>query len=455
MPDHKRRHVRRFSITAVSSPKEQNAPDAPKRGILRLFRVLGPGLITGAADDDPSGIATYSQTGAQFGYGQLWTALYQLPLLLAVQECCGRIGAATGKGLASVIKEHYARSILVGSVLLVVVANTINIGADIGAVAAAAKLVIHAPFWLFAVLTTVLVVTLEVLVSYRTYAKILKWLALALLSYPATAFIIEEPWRQILYATFIPHIEFTFSFLFIVTGVFGTTISPYMFFWQASEEVEEEIAMNIAAPEGGRPRLPQNFMRNMRIDTAIGMVSAELVQWFIIITTGSVLFSHGIKTINTAADAAKALEPLVRSFPNSGQVAKDLFAVGIIGLGLLGIPVLAGSAAYALAEAFDWNEGLSLKFSKARGFYSIIIISTGIGLLLNFVGIDPIKALVFTAVFNGIAAVPLLFLIARINSNSGILGDSRGGLLSQTFVWLAFAVMALAAVALLYTLVFH
>jgi Mn2+/Fe2+ NRAMP family transporter len=344
---------------------------------------------------------------------------------------------------------------LIGVVLLVVVANTINIGADIGAVAASAQLVVDGPFWLFALFTTVLVVTLEVLVSYQTYANILKWLALALLSYPATTFIMAEPWGEILRASVVPHIEFTFAFFFIITGVFGTTISPYMFFWQVSGEVEEEIARGLQTGDRGPPRLPLNFIRNMRIDTTIGMVSSQLGQWFIIITTGSVLFSHGIKTINTAADAAKALEPLVRSFPNSGQVARDLFAVGVVGLGLLAIPVLAGSAAYALAEAFGWKEGLSRRFAQARGFYGVIILSTAIGLLLNFVGIDPMKALVLTAVFNGIAAVPLLFLIAKINGNSGILGRYVGGPLSKGFVWAAFGVMALAAIALLYTSVFQ
>jgi NRAMP (natural resistance-associated macrophage protein)-like metal ion transporter len=445
--------LRRLSKRRSSRPQ----PDAVKGkgGILWIFRILGPGLITGAADDDPSGIATYSQTGAQFGFGQLWTALYQIPLLLAVQECCGRIGMVTGKGLAGVIKEHYTRSILIGTVILVLVANTINIGADIGAVAAAAQLVVKAPFWLYAVLTTVLVVTLEVLVSYKSYAKILKWLALALLSYPATTFIIAEPWGEILRATIVPHIEFTFAFLFIITGVFGTTISPYMFFWQASEEVEEEIAARVPIGKDGKPRIGANFIRNMRIDTTIGMAAAELVQWFIIITTGSVLFSHGIKTINTAADAAKALQPLVSSFPNSGLLAGDLFAIGIVGVGLLAIPVLAGSAAYALAEAFDWREGLSKKFAQARSFYGVIIVSTALGLLLNFVGIDPMKALVLTAVFNGIAAVPLLFVIAKINGNAQILGAHCGGVLSRVFTWLSFAVMGVCAIALLYTSLFQ
>lgn len=433
----------------------QQEPRRSLKKVIAFFKILGPGVITGAADDDPSGIATYSQTGAQFGFGQLWTALYQVPLLLSVQEACGRIGAVTGKGLAGVIKDHYTRKILIGVVILVAVANTINIGADIGAVAAAAQLVVNLPFWLLAVSTAALLVISEVLITYKTYANVLKWLALALFSYPATAFIVHQPWKEILYATVVPHIELTFSFFFIITGVFGTSISPYMFFWQASEEVEEERAVGMRSGKDGQPRLPKKFIRNMRIDTLVGMASAELAQWFIIITTATVLFKHGTTTINTAADAAKALEPLVRSFPNSGQIAKDLFAVGVIGLGLLGIPVLAGSAAYALAEAFGWKEGLSRKFRKAPEFYGVIIVSMLIGLLLNFVGIDPMKALVFTAVFNGVAAVPLLFLIARINGNPEILGSNQGGVLSRSFVWITFGVMGLCAIALLYTLMFH
>ena len=427
----------------------------PRGGLLRFIRILGPGIVTGAADDDPSGIATYSQTGAQYGFGQLWTALYQVPLLLAVQECCARIGSVTGRGLTGVIKAHFPRSVLVGVVLLVLAANVINIGADIGAVAAAANLVFDVPTWVFAVATSVLVVALEVLMTYRGYARFLRWLVLALLAYPATTFMVAQPWAEILRASVIPHVEFTFSFLFLITGVFGTTISPYMFFWEASQEVEEEIDQNMATGADGPPVLPPKFLRNMRIDNAVGMVSSQLVQWFIIVTTGSVLFSHGIHTINTAADAAKALEPLVNSFRNSGQVARDLFAVGVVGLGLLAIPVLAGSAAYALSEAFNWREGLSLRIDKAPSFYGVIIVATVVGLTLNFVGVDPVKALIFTAVFNGVAAVPLLFVIARINGDSRILGANRGGFLSHSFVWLAFGVMAMAAVALIYTLVFR
>ena len=423
---------------------------APKRGIGHFLKVFGPGIITGAADDDPSGIATYAQTGAQFGFGQLWTSLYQIPLMIAVQEACARIGGVTGKGLAEVIKEHYSRVVLFTVVLLVVVANTINIGADIAAVGEATNLVVPIPRSVLVVATAVLIVTIEIAVSYETCAKVLKWLALALLAYPATTFMVKQPWGDILYATLVPHIELTASFLFIITGVFGTSISPYMFFWQASEEVEEEHARHTPLSKSGEPRLPRTFVRDMRIDTAGGMIAAEAAQWFIIITTASVLYSHGVTNIKTAADAAKALEPLVQSFPDAGEVARAIFAVGIVGLGLLGIPVLSGAAAYALSEAFGWKEGLSRKWNEAPGFYGVITAATLIGLSLNFIGLDPMKALVFSAVFNGIAAVPLLFVIARINGNSAILGSNKGGLLSRSTLWLTFSVMALSAAALLY-----
>lgn len=416
----------------------------------RFLRILGPGLVTGAADDDPSGIATYSQTGAQFGYTQLWTALYQIPLLIAVQEACSRIGAVTGKGLAGVIKDTYSRRVLFVLVGLVVVANTINIGADIGAVAASAALIVDVPVPLLCVGFALVIVLLEVFVSYRQYARVLKWLALALLAYPITALMVHQPWGQIFQATLIPHIRFDFEYLFLITAVFGTTISPYMFFWQASGEVEVEISKRMLAQRGGTPRLTRRFMRDIRTDTIIGMVVAELGQWFIIIVAATVLFSNGVHDITSAADAARALEPLVQSFPDAGYLAKVIFAIGIIGLGLLGIPVLAGSAAYALSEAMGWKSGLYRKFAKARGFYGVIITSTLVGLALNFLHINPFKALVFTAAFNGIAAVPLLFYIAKINSSREILGEYRGKVLSRTMLWLTFGVMATAAIGMFY-----
>ena len=427
--------------------------ERPKKSWLsKFFSDIGPGFITGAADDDPSGIATYSQTGARFGFGQLWTALYQLPLIIAVQEACARIGAVTGKGLAGIVKEHYSKKLLTAVVLLVVIANTINIGADIGAMASASQLVLNLPFAFYAIGLVIAIVLLEIFISYRNYSKFLKFLTLSLLAYPVTALIVHEPWRQIVAATVIPHVEFSFAFLFIAVGVFGTTITPYLFFWQASEEVEEEIAHRRLAQVGGLPRGVNKFLKAVRVDTAIGMLASELGQWFIIITTATVLFSHGITNINTAADAAKALEPLVHSFSNSGQLAKDIFAVGIIGLGLLAIPVLAGSTAYAMAEAFNWREGLYRKFKKAPGFYGVIIVSMFVGLLMNFVGINPIKALVFAAVFNGVTSVPLLFIINKINGNEAILGKHKGGKLSQSVIWLTFAIMGLGVIGMFYTL---
>ena len=417
----------------------------------KVFAIFGPGIITGAADDDPSGIATYTQTGAKFGYGQLWTVLVMLPLMTAIQEACARIGAVTGYGLSAVIKANYSKKVLYSAVLLVVVANTINIGADIGALAAAAQLIVPVNFVILTLGFTALILLLEIFTTYRVYANILKWLALALLAYPLTVFIVHQPWKTIFLATFLPHIELNFEFFFIITAVLGTTISPYMFFWQASEEVEEE-KINHIKHFNGKPVLGLNFIRNLQIDNFIGMVFSEIATWSIIVVAATVLHQNGITNVDSAADAAKALEPLVQTFPHAGFLAKLIFAVGIIGLGLLGIPVLSGSAAYALTEAFNMKQGLNLKLKRAHGFYGIITISTLIGLMINFIGVDPIKALVFTAVFNGVAAVPLIFLIARIARNKKIMGEHRSGWLSNSVVWITFVVMLLSAVAMFVTL---
>lgn len=417
----------------------------------RFLRILGPGLITGAADDDPSGIATYSQTGAQFGYGQLWTAIFMLPLQTAVQEACARIGAVTGKGIVAVVKQYYSKKIVYGVTLLVLIANTINIGADIGAMVAAARLLLPINFALLTLLFTAFVLFLEIFTSYKVYARILKWLALTLLAYPLTVFIVSQPWATILKATFIPHIEFNFAFLFIITGVLGTTISPYMFFWQASEEVEEEKEMGIKRV-ANTPVVSKKFIRNLRIDNFIGMLASEIGTWSIIIVAATVLNHNGITDIKTSADAARAIEPLVHTFPNSGFLAKLIFSMGIIGLGLLSVPVLSGSASYAVSEALNFKEGLNLKLKRAHGFYGVITIATLIGLLINFIGIDPVKALVYTAVINGIVAVPLLFLIARIAQNENIMKEHKSGNLSKIFVWLTFFGMAAAAIALVITI---
>jgi NRAMP (natural resistance-associated macrophage protein)-like metal ion transporter len=417
--------------------------------IKKLFKIIGPGVITGAADDDPSGIATYSQTGSQFGYGQLWTALLLLPFMTAIQEACARIGAVTGKGIAAVIKENYNKKILYGAVILVVIANTINIGADLGAMAAATHLILPINIALLTLFFTALILLLEIFISYKKYAKFLKWLTLSLLAYPLTLFLVKVPWLTILKATFIPHIELSFAFLFIITGVFGTTISPYMFFWQASEEVEEERARHLLTH--GETHITKSFLQSLRIDNFFGMLWSEITTWCIIVVAAAVLNANGVTNIATASDAARALEPLVHTFPYAGFLAKLIFATGVIGLGLLAVPVLSASASYAVAETLNWKESLNLKLKKAHGFYGVITIATVVGLMINFIGIDPIKALVYTAVFNGVAAVPLIFIIGKIARSEKIMGEHKSGKLSNILVWGTFIIMGAAAVAMFFT----
>lgn len=427
---------------------------ASQKGFGRFLRILGPGIVTGAADDDPSGIATYSQAGAQFGFAMPWTMLFTYPLMTAVQEACMRIGAVTGKGLAAVIREHYPRYVLYPVVLLVVVANTLNIGSDLGAMAASTQLLLPGvPFALLAVVFAVVMLFLEIFIAYKTYVRILKWLAITLLAYFVTAFLVKVPWLDVLKATLVPHIEFTPAFWYIIVGILGTTISPYLFFWQTSEVVEDEVAAHRLAQRGGVPKLTAPYLRRLRIDTALGMLFSNVTAWFIIVVGAVVLHTANVTNINSAADAAKALEPLVSGFPNAGTIAKVIFAVGIIGIGLLSVPVLAGSSSYAISETFNWREGLFRKFKQAREFYMVIILGTLVGLMFNFIGFNPIRALVFTAVFNGLAAVPLIFLIARIAKRRDLMGEHTSGKWSQLGLWTAFGVMALAAVALVISMV--
>lgn len=417
----------------------------------RFLRILGPGLVTGAADDDPSGIATYSQAGASTGLGLLWIFPLMYPLLMGVQETCARIGAITGKGLAAVIKEHYSKKLLYVSVFLVLIANTINIGADLGAMAATTQLFIDLPFSLLAIFYAVIIVLLIIFVNYKQYAKILKWLALALLAYPATAFLVGQNWPHVIATTFTFPTHLDSSMIYIIVGILGTTISPYLFFWDTSEVVEEEIEKHSLVKIGTVQRATKRFLHNMRLDNFVGMTLASLTAWFIVIACTSTLFAHGITNINTAADAAQALEPLVQQFPNSGLISKIIFSVGILGLGLLAVPVLAGSSSYALSEVFTWKEGLYRKFRKAKGFYIVIILSTLVGLLINFIGIDPIKALVFSAVFNGIAAVPLLLMVGKVGNNKAIMGEYKNKLISNIIIKITFVVMLVAVLILFWT----
>lgn len=419
----------------------------PLGGLRRFLSAIGPGLITGAADDDPSGIATYVQAGAQFGYAQLWTALFAWPLLTAVQEASARIGAVTGKGLALVVRDRYGIGPVYVMVVLLVLANTVNLGADLGAMAAAAQLLVPLPFVVLAIAFGGGVVAVETFTSYRVYARALKWLTLALLAYPITVFVVREPWGQILRATFVPNLQLTPAFLFIITGVLGTTITPYMFFWEASQEVEELREHGLSklgdAPGGGKV-----YLRNLRLDNIGGMLASQAATWCIIVVGASVLNAGGIVSVNSAADAAKALVPLVHSFPNSGLVAELLFADGIVALGLLAVPVLAASSGYAVSEVAQWPEGLNLKLRQAHGFYAVIGVGTLIGLGMNFVGLNPVKALIVASVVNGVVAPPLIAVMALIARSRDVMGRYRSGWLSSSLLWIACAGMAAAALAL-------
>lgn len=426
------------------------------RRLNRALRVLGPGLVTGAADDDPSGIATHSQSGATYGFQILWTVVFTLPLMVAVQEACMRIGAVTGQGLAAVVRRTYSRGILYPVVLLVVAANTLNIGSDIGAMAASAQLLVPAvPIIPLSLGFAIVIVALEVLISYRVYIRVLKWLSLALFAYVVTAFFVNVPWGDALLATVVPQVQFDGPFIYLLVAVLGTTISPYMFFWQTSNVVEDEISesrrddSDTPAP----PRISAGYLRRLRIDTVVGMVFANLIAWFIMLIGAVVLNRAGVTDITTAADAAAVLRPLVSGFPNAGLWAQVIFAIGVIGVGLMSVPVLAGSSAYAIAETFGWREGLSRRFSQARGFYLTIVAGTVIGMSFNLLGIDPIHALIATAVVNGVVAVPLILIIALVSSRADVMGTYRSRFWSKAGLWVTFAVMLAAAVALVVSLV--
>lgn len=421
--------------------------------IKSFFKILGPGLITGAADDDPSGIATYSQAGAQFGFTTLWMSLFLFPMMVVIQEICARIGLVTGSGLSGIIKKRYSKKIIYPIISLLLIANTINIGADIGAMSASVKLVFpHLPIVIVTMLFTAIVTCAEIFIPYRKYVTILKYLALSLLAYMITAFIVGGNWTEILVASIIPHIEFTPAFAMLFVAIFGTTISPYLFFWQTSEEAEEDVMKNKIKNIGeGTPKIRNREIKTMRKDVVIGMAFSQMVMWFIIVTTAGTLHVHGITDISTADQAAKALEPLVKTFPHSGELAKIIFALGVIGVGLLAIPVLAGSSAYALSEQFGWKQGLSNKFRQAKGFYLIIAASTVIGLWINFADVDPIKALIYAAVINGVIAVPLLVLIVKIGNDKKILEGRTNGNASNIIGWITVVVMGLAAVVMFLT----
>jgi len=411
------------------------------------IKKIGPGIITGAADDDPSGIATYSQAGAQFGFGLLWTIVLTYPLMVAIQLVSARIGQVTGHGLATNIRRHYPAWLLYSIVGLLLLANTINIAADIAAMADALRLLIGGATHWYVVLLGLLSVVLQVFVPYSRYVRFLKWLTLALLAYVATVFIIRIPWTEVLMRTLIPQVTWNAESVTMIVAVFGTTISPYLFFWQASQEVEEQRSDPHALPLKRAPaRYAQGVLRRIKVDTCIGMGFSNLVAFFIVLTTAATLHAHGVSNIQTSAQAASALRPL------AGEFAFAIFSLGIIGTGLLAVPVLAGSAAYAMAGAFRWRNSLELKPSAAKRFYGIIVASTMAGIALTFTPIDPIKALFWSAVINGVISVPIMVVMMMMATRPEVMGKltpSRGLKLTG---WLSTAVMATAVLAMFWTL---
>jgi len=413
------------------------------------WRLLGPGLTTGAADDDPSGIATYSQTGAQFGFGLLWLAAFTFPLMATVQEMCARIGIVTGQGLAANIRKYFPKPVLYISTVLLFFANTLNIGADLGAMAKATQLLDpNLQFGYLLLAFGLIGLILQIFVAYEQYAKYLKYLALILLTYIVTAFVIPNfDWRSVLIHGITPNFHLTHDSLLLVCAILGTTISPYLFFWQTSQEVEEEILEGQSTILARKASTNHKQIREMRLDVWAGMLLSNLVMFFIIAVTATTLFSHGITNITSAADAAAALRPL------AGDGAYWLFALGIIGTGMLAIPVLAGSSAYAFAESFGWKHGLYRKLKSAQAFYGIIIISTIVGFALNYLGIDPIKILIYSAVANGLIAPVILALIVMLASNKAIMGKWTNHPLTTALGWIITLVMVVAGVAAIVSLI--
>ena len=384
------------------------------------FRRLGPGIITGAADDDPSGIGTYSQVGAATGFSLLWTAVVALPLATAVQEATARLGLVTDKGLAALIKTHFSRRVLFFAVLLVTLANTFNIGADIGSMAAATQLLVPIPHLVLVIGFTAIMASLEVFIPYHRYSKVLRWLCFSILAYIIVLFFLQVSWRDVLQHALVPHMEFSRTQIAAVIAIFGTTISPYLFFWQAAEEVEE-------INESGGTLLPTRLnINSIRGDVVAGMTSGVTVMFAIMVTAAATIGKNGSIQISTAEQAAEALRPL------AGDLAGLLFTVGIVGTGLLAIPVLAGSTAYAVSEVFGWREGLGKKLSQAKAFYLVIVVSMVGGLLMNLFGLNAVRALYLSAILNGLAAPPLIILVWLLARSEEVLGDHRSGKVSQT-----------------------
>jgi NRAMP (natural resistance-associated macrophage protein)-like metal ion transporter len=437
-------------VPVTGGPRgDQTSIDEVRRGgILGLLHLLGPGLITGASDDDPSGIGTYSQVGSQFGFGVLWTALFTFPLMLAIQELCARIALQTGVGLGTSLRRKFPTWLVGVCIAALLVANTINLGADLGAVAAGGSLLTRGAIpsiWLV-VPVAVLILAVQLFMSYRTLFNIFKWLTLALFAYVITGILAHPSALTLLRATFVPHVELNRAFLLAIVAILGTTISPYLFFWQASAEVDEMRAAGLVT-EADRRGIKLSELRAARIDIAIGMFFSQAVMYFIILTSAAVLNAHGRTDIQTADQAAQALTPFLGSF------AFVAFAMGMIGTGLLAIPILSGSAAYAVKEFFGFGGDLGSQPWYRPTFYLLIVVATVVGVLMNFVHIDPVRALFYAAALNGMVAPPLLVLIVLLGSDRGYLGEHVSGWLSRALGWIATVAMGVATVAFLVTLI--
>ena len=411
-----------------------------------LLKRLGPGLITGAADDDPSGIATYSQAGAQYGFGLLWSILLTTPMMAAIQIVSARIGRVTGHGLAANIRDHFPAWLLYSIVGLLLFANTLNIAADISAMGSAMEMAIGGPRQMWTVLFAVISVSLQIMVPFPRYAPILKWLTLTLFAYVATLFVVHTPWEEALRSALWPNFEWDAKYTSTLVAVLGTTISPYLFFWQASQEVEEQRAAPGEEPLNVAPEQASEHLRRIKLDTWLGMTFSNLVALCIMLTTAATLNANGILTIDSAAQAAQALRPI------AGDFAFALFTAGIVGTGMLAIPVLAGSAAYAVAESFRWPIGLGLPLLEARGFYAILSGATIVGVGLGFTRIDPIQALLWSAVVNGVIAVPIMAVMMLLSAKPGVMGTFTARLKLRVLGWLSTAVMAAAVVAMFATM---
>ncbi len=418
--------------------------DRKDNPIKRLLDRLGPGLITGASDDDPSGIGTYSQAGAALGYATLWTAIVTLPLMIVVQHICAKIGMVSGRGLAGVLNRYYSKKLLYPVVIGLVIANTINAGADIAAISAAINMFVPIPISAMVIPIAVAIVVLQVWGSYRVMVKIFKWLTLSLFAYVIAAFLARPDWYAVARATLVPQIQFTSEYITTIVAILGTTISPYLFFWEASEEVEEEKSEGRRDVNARRGATDKEIKKE-KLDTIVGMLFCNLVFYFVIVSAGATLHASGQTNIQSATEAAQALRPL------AGNFATVLFGIGLIGAGLLAVPVLTGSAAYAVAETFGWASGLDEKPRHAKKFYAVIAASTIVGVVIDFAGINPISALFWTAVINGVVAPPLLVVIMLVANNKSVMGERTNGPWTNVLGWFATVVMFAAAIGMFVT----